>query len=111
MAVCRDCEQEMLVATSCTVDTLILQGERYARDRVRSPIGPAGRCADCGVTRRGYHHLGCDLEACPRCRRQLLSCGCGWEDEVTESLVAIAGDTVVYPAGLRGLRIEPGAAP
>jgi hypothetical protein len=108
MAACRDCEQEMLVATSCTADTLIVQGQRYARDRVRRPIGPAGRSADCGVTRGGYDHLGCDLEDCPACRRQLISCGCGWEDETTESLVLVAGDTVVYPDSLRGQRIESG---
>ena len=60
------------------------------------------------VCRGGYHHLGCDLEDCPACRRQLISCGCGREDETTESIVAVAGDTVVYPESLRGQRIEPG---
>jgi hypothetical protein len=110
LAVCPDCEQEMLTAASCTVDALILQGQRYSRYRVGRPIGPAGRCADCGVTRGGHHHLGCDLEDCPRCRRQLISCGCGQDDEDTESIVAVAGDTVVHPPALRGLHIDPGAA-
>jgi hypothetical protein len=105
VAICQDCEQEMLEASSCTVDALILDGRRFARDRARGQLGVAGRCPDCGVGDRGYHHLGCDLEDCPRCRRQLLSCGCSWLDEDTESLVAVAGTTVVYPEALRGMRV------
>jgi hypothetical protein len=109
MAVCRDCEQEMLQADTCTVDALILDGHRYARHRERRPVGRDGRCADCGIAARGYHHLGCDLERCPRCRGQLISCGCWADDDDVEKLVAVAGDTVVYPEGLRGLRVPPDA--
>ena len=39
------------------------------------------RCHSCGA-RVGYsHHLYCDVEACPRCRGQLLFCDC-WADLV-----------------------------
>jgi hypothetical protein len=107
VAICQDCEQEMLEATSCTVDSLILRGRRYPRDRARSPFDADGRCPDCGVGDRGYHHLGCDLERCPRCRRQQISCGCSWIDEATESIVAVAGGSVVYPEALRGMRVGP----
>jgi hypothetical protein len=110
VAICQDCDQEMLEATSCIVDALILDGRRYARDRARGPFGKGGRCPDCGVADRGYHHLGCDLEDCPRCRRQLLSCGCGWLDEDIESIVAVAGDTVVYPTSMRGMCVGPDPA-
>jgi hypothetical protein len=34
------------------------------------------RCGDCGVGRGGVHHHGCDLEQCPACDGQLISCGC-----------------------------------
>lgn len=37
---------------------------------------PPGECHDCGVTAGGIHHSGCDMEMCPACEGQLLSCGC-----------------------------------
>lgn len=109
MAICQDCRQEMGQAKSCTVDAFVLHGERYGRKRVRRPPGPNGRCGDCGIV-RGYHHPGCDLEWCPRCRGQFISCGCAWADEDTESLVLLIGDTVVYPEGLAGLCVPPDGA-
>lgn len=37
---------------------------------------PDGRCHDCGIKHGGLHHSGCDVERCPRCHGQLISCGC-----------------------------------
>jgi hypothetical protein len=111
MAICEDCGQEMLVAASCTADVLIIQQERFPRVRLTRPIGPDGRCGDCGVQSGGFHHLGCDIERCPRCHRQLISCGCCWVDEETEGLIAVADGTVVYPAALRGLRVPKSRFP
>jgi hypothetical protein len=36
-----------------------------------------GRCPGCGVQPRDYHKASCDIEQCPYCGRQLLSCDCG----------------------------------
>lgn len=42
-------------------------------------------CHDCGVIHGNYHHPGCDMEICPRCEGQLISCGClDEEDEKDE---------------------------
>ena len=34
------------------------------------------RCHDCGVKIGCYHHPGCDMEKCPQCKEQLISCDC-----------------------------------
>lgn len=36
-------------------------------------------CHDCGVRKRQYHTDGCDVEECPKCHGQLLSCDCELE--------------------------------
>jgi hypothetical protein len=74
-----DCNLEMTTARGCTLSEVTIEVAQYARDRCTHR-----RCGDCGTKPGGFHHLGCDLERCPRCRRQLISCGCwndGTEDE------------------------------
>jgi hypothetical protein len=36
-------------------------------------------CNDCGAKEGELHHLGCDMERCPFCGHQLLSCHCMYE--------------------------------
>jgi hypothetical protein len=33
-------------------------------------------CHDCGVKEGEIHQLGCDMEICPKCHKQLITCGC-----------------------------------
>ena len=82
MAVCSWCDREMRVATSCSVGALHLDGKRV--DMI--PWGQGGRhergkCHDCGVAPGGFHHLGCDLQRCPLCRRQMMTCGCRFDED------------------------------
>jgi len=84
MAKCHWCEREMTTADTCSVDALHLDGERvgmipWGRERPR--WSSARRCPDCGVDRGGFHHLGCDIQQCPCCRGQMLSCGCRFDED------------------------------
>ena len=84
MAICYFCDREMTTADSCTANVLKHSGRQialwpYGKGPGDRHGGP--RCGDCGVKRGGYHHPGCDLQRCPICRGQLLSCDCQYEDE------------------------------
>jgi hypothetical protein len=75
MAVCAWCGREMSTGASCTEGTLHSGGVVW-------PLSPAtSRCHDCGVRPGGLHHPGCDMQRCPRCGGQLISCGCPFDDE------------------------------
>jgi len=37
------------------------------------------KCHDCGVEEGQVHQYGCDMERCPFCGRQLISCSCMYE--------------------------------
>ena len=85
MAVCGYCGLEMTTAPSCTVEAFHVDGRRVELGRFGSEPGMSeyrsARCGDCGVERGGLHHPGCDLQRCPCCGRQLLSCGCRFDED------------------------------
>ena len=85
MAVCKLCEKEMLEGSSCLPSKLRWipkRGRVVDYERIRNgeekrygAVEP-DRCHDCSVMPGGYHHPGCDVEECPRCGGQLISCFC-----------------------------------
>lgn len=86
MAVCSWCDGEMTEAASCAITALHLDG-------VRTEMIPWGRearwtatscCDECGVPPGGFHHLGCDVQRCPLCGGQMMSCGCHFDEDGTD---------------------------
>lgn len=61
-------------ALGCAWYNLKIDGEEYERARYEGDLGD--HCPDCGTPTGHYHHAGCDIEACPKCRCQMISCGC-----------------------------------
>ncbi len=42
-------------------------------------------CHDCAVVRGQFHVATCDVDRCPRCLGQLITCGCLWDEGPRES--------------------------
>lgn len=83
MAVCDWCGSEMTTAESCNVKALHRGGVPTAMIRWGRERGwkASSRCGDCGVLPGRYHHLGCDVQQCPVCRGQMITCGCRFDED------------------------------
>ena len=55
--------------------TKLLEAVKWGQDDSWANLHD-GPCGDCGVKLGGYHDLGCDIESCPFCGGQLITCGC-----------------------------------
>lgn len=81
MAICKYCNLEMKnkKTTTCPCNKTIefLDGEILPAIPYESETNK--RCHDCSIVPGGFHHPGCDVEICPRCGGQLISCDC-WCD-------------------------------
>jgi hypothetical protein len=76
MAICEACNREMLTADSCSErQGHIPYGLETVWAKYKIHILP-DRCDDCNVKLGSFHHLECDMEECPNCHEQILSCKC-----------------------------------
>ena len=62
---------------SCAYRYVKIDGRVYRRGT--SYYDYNEECHDCGVQNKkgNTHHIGCDIESCPKCKKQLFSCGHG----------------------------------
>jgi len=78
-AECPYCGKRMLKENGCDCNYLIISGKEYKRIRYGEDhpgYELSDRCHDCGCKKGYYHHPNCDMETCPSCGHQLLSCDC-----------------------------------
>jgi len=60
----------------------IQEGEEDKRKRYEEMVEKHSyMCPSCGATEGELHELNCDMEICPKCGGQLISCGCCLEGE------------------------------
>lgn len=70
---------------------LLIQGKLYSPIKVGDPGDwyenePNGVCGDCGERYGEQHMPQCDVERCPACGGQMLSCDCGPVFDVDEDI-------------------------
>ena len=76
MAICSYCDKEMTDR-----NTIKCTGNGGLQDKTgtfHDPVPYEGkeRCHDCNVKDGELHHPVCDMELCPKCKAQLISCDC-----------------------------------
>lgn len=86
MAVCDYCNQEMMTGAGCTSALIVIDGRSYPPIRHGEETrfdwpDPPPRCHDCRVPAGEVHHHGCDMEECPACGEQSITCDCRWAGE------------------------------
>lgn len=79
--ICEYCRREMTDGGGCSrAPHMFADGEIIGQikfgDEGTEGLDLYERCPVCGCEKGQYHHLGCSIELCPRCRKPLTECQC-----------------------------------
>ena len=76
-ATCKLCGHEMTVNGGCAEHSIQYEDGSVLPASTEHFDEPGGHCNDCNAAHGNYHHMGCDVERCPKCGGQLIGCNCG----------------------------------
>jgi len=54
----------------------------------------AYKCGDCCAEAGKNHNVNCDIERCPKCKHQLLSCECDFPEITVDEKYLIDSDNI-----------------
>lgn len=91
MAKCDYCNMKMTDKVGCTLSVfddlpggLPIKRVKYGNEPDDWGAKSGKPCGDCGCPPKTFHHPGCDVETCPVCFGQSLSCGCTYDEAEEE---------------------------
>lgn len=106
---CLACGQDMGESDTCTVPYVGIGSYYYKRNTSYFDVNE--RCHDCGILNEegNVHHQNCDIERCPRCGKQNISCSCNrfgkeYLEELPEGGAAREAKTVVQESKDKGYK-------
>lgn len=88
MARCQACGQEMINHVGCTfshyqmADKTVVRRVPYGEEDMDWGAASGQPCPDCNCPPGAFHHVDCDVERCPVCGLQAISCFCQSDDEI-----------------------------
>ena len=91
MVICNLCRGDMDKVDGCINKKFLCADGKIVNAKPYTPLTKEEekhlpkRCHDCHCRLGNYHHDSCDMERCPRCGGQALSCECNLEDVIPSS--------------------------
>ena len=67
--------------TQLVINSRELERVRYGEEET---VRDLPKCEDCSAPKGSLHLFGCDLEECPRCGGQIITCDCFFEERPGE---------------------------